>query len=104
MSSPENELILYDDPGGAKQTTLIDLGRIPVGTETTVIKYLKNESKRWPMMNIQLNQTDPEIDVEFPQMLKPESIKAVKITFRPSLGRREPLNITQLFAGELYIG
>jgi len=104
MSEVENELKLYDDPGGAKETSLIDLGRIPVGTETTIIKYLKNESNRWPIMNIQLNQVDPELEVEFPQMLKPKSIKAVKITFRPSIGRREPLNITQLFAGELYIG
>ncbi|UVF62287.1 hypothetical protein [Nitrososphaeria virus YSH_462411] len=99
-----NELKLYDDPGAAKETSIIDLGRIPVGTSTTIIKYLKNESIRWPIMNIQLNQTDPELDVEFPQMLKPGAVKAVKITFTPSIGRREPLNITQLFAGELYIG
>ena len=85
-------------------TTLIDLGRIPVGSETTVTKWLKNESKRWPMMNIQLNETDTELKVEFPQMIPPLGIKAVKITFSPSIGRREPLNITQLFAGELYIG
>lgn len=99
-----NELTLYDDPGATKETSIIDLGRIPVGSETTIIRYLKNESNRWPMMNIQLNETDPELKVEFPQMIPPLGVKAVKITFNPSIGRREPLNITQLFAGELYIG
>jgi len=99
-----HELRLYDDAGAAKLTTSIDLGRIPVGTETTVIRYLKNNSTQWNIMNIQLNQTDPELDVEFPQMLKPQSIKPVKLTFRPSITRREPLNIRQLFGGELWIG
>ena len=74
-----NELVLYDDAGAVKMTTLIDLGRIPVGSETTVTKWLKNESKRWPMMNIQLNETDPELKVEFPQMIPPLGIKAVKL-------------------------
>lgn len=104
MSEVENELVLYDDPGATRITTVIDLGRIPVGTETKIIKYIKNNSDRWPIMNIHLSQTDPEMSVEFPQMLKPNGVKPVKITFRPSLGRREPLNISSLFAGELYIG
>jgi hypothetical protein len=82
----------------------LSVGRIPVGTETTVIRYLKNNSTQWNIMNIQLNQTDPELDMEFPQMLKPQSIKPVKLTFRPSITRREPLNIRQLFGGELWIG
>lgn len=100
----ENELVLYDDPGATKETTIIDLGRIPVGQHTTIIKYLKNESERWPIMNITLNETDKELEVQFPQMLKPLSIKPVMITFTPSLSRREPLIVNQLFAGELYIG
>ena len=103
-NGPENELKLYDDPGGAKLTTRIDLGRIPVGEETSVVKYLKNNSPKWPMMNIALNETDPEVTVDFPQMLKPNSIKPVKITFRPSMRRRIPLNIQHLFVGELWIG
>lgn len=101
---PQNELALYDDPGATKLTTLIDLGRIPVGNHTTIIKYLKNESKQWPIMNITLNETDPELEVQFPEMLKPLAIKPVMITFSPSISRREPLNVNQLFVGELYIG
>jgi len=99
-----NEMQLYEDKDCTVKLDRIDLGRISLGESTEVIAFLKNESDRWPIQNIKLNESDKEVNVHFPEMLVPGEIAQVTIEFHPSLNRRDPLDIKHLFVSELWIG
>lgn len=95
---------LYKDKECTELYERIDLGRLPVGEKTSVTVYLKNESKEWPITKIHLNESDPEVKVDFPQILRPSEIYPLNIEFHPNINRRKPLDVKHLFTGELYIG
>lgn len=101
---PVNELRAYEDLECLKPLDHIDLGRIPVGQVFEKLFYFKNHSNKWPVVNITLNETDSEVRADYPQLVAPGDVAPVKLVFAPSLSRREPLNVTELFRGELWIG
>lgn len=98
------ELKLYADKDKQTELKRIDLGRLAVGQQTEVVVYLANESKKWNITNLKLNEEDEECSIKFPEFLMPGEVAPVTIKFHPSLARREPLDMKHLFSGELWIG
>lgn len=98
------EMRLFADPEGKTPIDTIDLGRIPVGHEKIVEAYIFNMDKRWPITRIRLTKEDPDLRVEFPKFLMAGERARIRIIFTPGLMRREPLDINDLFIGELWIG
>lgn len=103
MSAVE-EMQLFSDKEKLTPLSRIDLGRIPLGKKTEFVAYLSNNSKQWPIQNIKINTSDPEVRISHPELLMPGEAAPVKIEFSPSITRRKPLDISHLFTGELWIG
>jgi len=95
---------MYRDKSCEDELSKIDLGRLPLGESTKIEFYIKNESDRWPIQEIKLNKSDPDVKITFPELLAPSEASLVTIEFMPSLSRREPLDVKHLFQSELWIG
>ena len=82
----------------------IDFGRPDVGTKNVKILQLRNNSI-WEIVNINLDvQKDDDVNILYPKSLKPKESGYVTITWNPKFERRTPLNISQMFTGDLLIG
>jgi len=67
---------------------------------------MKNHSDKWIIQNIQLDKSlnTDEVKITHPELLLPEEVAQVDLTFKPSLKRRDPLYLKGLFLSELWIG
>lgn len=99
------EMQLYEDKDLTKPVTKLSFGRVPVGKSYEKNLYLANHNKRWPIVNIQCNESkDPNVKLIYPEFLKANSFDTVTVQWSPSLSRREALDTPFLFTGDLYIG
>ena len=97
-----NELQLLDN---GEPIDTVDFGRPETGSINQKTLYIHNTDKLWPINNIKLDMvSDPDIKIEYPESLKPNESKEVRISWTPQWNRRTQLNISQLFTGELLVG
>lgn len=88
-----------------KVVDVIDFGRPEVGSKNQKILQLHNKSKTWMINNIQLDITpDKDVKIQYPKQLKPDQYGEIRIDWNPKFERRLPLEISQMFTGELEIG
>lgn len=99
-----NELRLFSDAETNHPVSKINFGRIKIGTTKTETIWMKNMSKEWPLENIISKNTDSQITINFKKRLEKNSVQKVDITWKPSLSRREVLDMEELFEAELVIG
>lgn len=96
---------LYEDIDGRHRAEMMDFGRLKLGVEFSRKFYLINHDKKWPIQNIRLSEKLPEdMKIELPQILMPGERFELKIEFLPSLHRRDPLDLSHLITGDLWIG
>lgn len=96
------DLEIYD---GNTIISEIDFGRPETGSNNFKTLYLKNNSELWPIHNITLTETlDDDILIEYPKQLNPKELSPIIIKWTPKFERRKPLDITQIFSGDLMIG
>lgn len=104
-SEMKPELQLYEDADLTKPVSTLSFGRVPVGKSYEKKLYLANHNPRWPIVNIQCNESkDPNVKINYPEFIRPNSKEEVTIQWAPSLSRREALDTPHLFTGDLYIG
>lgn len=95
------ELELLDN---GKIVESVDFGRPDVGSKNVKVLMLRNNSV-WEIQNIQLDiAKDDDVNILYPKSLKAKESGYVTITWSPKFERRTPLNISQLFSGDLLIG
>jgi len=88
-----------------ESVSIIDFGRPETGSKNIKILQLHNKSTFWEIHNIELDITkDTDYKIDFPKSLRPNEIRDVTVSWKPKFERREPLNISQLFIGDLLIG
>jgi len=103
--SQKLEMELYEDKELTKPVSKHSFGRVPVGRVYEKKLYLANHNTRWPIVNIQCNESkDSNVKITYPEFLKPNSAHEVIIEWSPNLSRREALDTPFLFTGDLYIG
>jgi len=101
----KQEMQLYEDKELSKPVSKHSFGRVPVGKSYEKKLYLANHNTRWPIVNIQCNESkDPNVKITYPEFLKANSYDSVIIQWSPNLSRREALDTPFLFTGDLYIG
>ena len=99
-----SELRLFEDYEGTKPVKILEFDRKYVGTINKKTYFLKNIDNDWPIDNITLNNSETELDFEYPKKLEPMEVKVVEVIWKPGIDRRKPLNTKHLFVGELLIG
>ena len=105
MSTEQPEMQLYEDAELTKPVTKLSFGRVPVGKSYEKKLYLANHNTKWPIVNIQCNESkDPQLKITYPEFLQPGTSSTVTVQWAPSLSRRESLDTPHLFTGDLYIG
>jgi len=97
-----DELKFFEDEALTTPITIVDFKRKDVGETHQLTVYMTNIDKVWPIMNISTSMLDKQLDLDFPEMLSPEQVAPLIITWTPSLDRRVPLDITEVFDAELF--
>ena len=98
------EMQLFEDRELKRKAVKIDWGRPEVGSKNEVVLWLANFDKKWVLSNIQCTENDPDIHITHPTAIPAEGVAAVTIEWSPKIKRREPLDVTHLLTGELWIG
>jgi len=98
------ELKFFSDKSQQEPITEVDFKRVDVGETHQRTIYMANISPDWPIVNISRTLVDRQLAIDFPERLSPNEISSVRITWSPSLNRREPLDIKEVFDAELWIG
>jgi len=99
-------LAVYEDKDCKIPVNKMDFGRLVLGESYGYTWYMKNLSDKWIVQNITLNQSlnTDEVKISHPELLLPNEVAQIDLTFKPSLKRREPLYSKGLFESELWIG
>jgi len=82
----------------------LDLGRVSLGESTKYTVYMKNTDKDWAIHNIKIENTNPELRFEAPEILKPNEVREVNVYWTPKLSNRKPLRAEFKFSGDIFIG
>ena len=108
MNEVNNEtyMAIYTDKELTKPLNKMDFGRLTLGESYTFTWYMKNLSEKWIIQNIMLNQSlnTEEITISHPELLLPQEVAQIDLTFKPSIKRRDELFSKGLFESELWIG
>lgn len=99
-----NELRIFSDVEATNPISIVEFTRTEVGTTKTKTVWMKNISKDWPIEEIDVEPNDKQITYDYPKTLEKDTVKKVIITWKPSLSRREVLDVEDIFTGELLIG
>jgi len=95
---------LFADENATKVVESLDLGRIELGKTTKYKLYMKNMDAEWTINNLKIENLNPELEFDYPNMLQAGQVKEVYIYWTPKLDSRKPLNTNFKFSGEIYIG
>jgi hypothetical protein len=82
----------------------LDLGRVDLGKTIKYTMYMKNTDVEWPMNNIHIENTNPELRFEYPEYLQANEVKEINIFWTPKLNSRKPLDTKFKFTGDILIG
>ena len=100
-----DKLGLYMDQDLKTTISIVNFGRLEVGSKNEKILYLNNGSEQWPINNIKLDmELDQDLKIEHPVFLAPNETKSVLIYWNPKIERRTPLEQNIIFSGDLIIG
>ena len=53
----------------------LDLGRVSLGETIKYTMFIKNTDTEWPVHNVKIENTNPELRFEVPEMLKADEVK-----------------------------
>ena len=95
---------LFVDQETTKVVESLDLGRVELCKSIKYKMYIKNTDEQWAVHNIKLENTNPELKFDFPEILKPNEVREMFVYWTPKLDSRKPLNAEFKFTGEVYIG
>ena len=95
---------IYLDVKGDRVIESLDLGRVSLGESTKYTVYMKNTDPEWAIHNIKIENTNPELRFESPEMLKPNEVREVHVFWTPKLSNRKPLRAEFKFSGDIFIG
>ena len=99
-----SELQVFKDESLKEFVGVIDWGDIEIGDSKSIECYVYNASNLYEIIDIQQIIPDKDLSISgLPQTLAPLHKNKIKITFKPSLQRREALNVATAFKGKLKI-
>ena len=99
-----DEIQLFADAQLKKPIDKLVLPRIPLGEIREYSFFIHNGSDRWPLHNVEIPNTIPEVKFFVPQQVKPNDTVEVKIKVQGALARREPIQLSSMVRSELWIG
>jgi len=100
----DGELHFYEDAELKHPIKTINWGRLPVGKKYEKTIYMANPDKEWPIVNITLNTNDEMLQVEYPQVLRPNGKAEIKLSMDVLFSQNKGLAVAQMFTGEMFIG
>ena len=95
---------IYLDKETNQVVESLDLGRVSLGETIKYTMFIKNTDTEWPVHNIKIENDNPELRFEAPEMLKANEVKEVYVFWTPKLDSRRPLRTEFKFSGDTYIG
>jgi hypothetical protein len=95
---------IYTDSETTKTIEALDLGRVLLGETKKYTVFIKNTDSEWPVHNIKIENTNPELRFEAPQTLEANEVKEVAVYWTPKLDSRKPLRTEFKFSGDIFIG
>lgn len=95
---------LFVDEDTTKVVESLDLGRVELGNTIKYKIYMKNTDPEWAVHNIKLENNNPELKFDYPQILRANEVKEVFVYWTPKLDSRKPLETEFKFTGEIFIG
>ncbi|MDC4218594.1 MAG: hypothetical protein MT336_05650 [Candidatus Nitrosopumilus limneticus] len=95
---------IYTDKQTDNVIEAVDLGRVSLGETVKYTMYMKNTDIQWPVHNIRVQNVNPELRFEIPEILKANEVKEIFVYWTPKLDSREPLLTKFEFSGDLFIG
>ena len=95
---------IYTDKEASTVVEALDLGRVPLGETIKYTVFIKNTDTQWPVHNIKIENSNPELRFESPEMLEANEVKEVLVYWTPKLDSRTPLRTEFKFSGDVYIG
>ena len=98
------EIEIYLTESLDKLATSLDLGRVEMGKTVKYSIFLNNPDKEWPITNLAIENTNPELKFEIPLILKPGQVTEGHIFWSPKKGSRKPLITDFKISGELWVG
>jgi len=100
-----SHLKAYEDKSLQQPLRKLPFTRTEIGDSTDITIYLHNTSEKWPVLNIEHNQTHPDVTVQgIPQILNPKQSVPIKVLYRPSLNTDDPSSGFLDIDSELHIG
>lgn len=82
----------FEDENGTKELKNLDFGIVEVSKERKKIIYMKNNSV-YILNNIQISSKEKEINIKYPESLKPNEISPIEVSWKAPFAKR-PLNST----------
>ena len=95
---------IYTDSETTNTIEALDLGRVLLGETKKYTVFIKNTDTEWPVHNIKIENTNPELRFEAPQTLEANEVKEVSVYWTPKLDSRKPLRTEFKFSGDIFIG
>jgi|TARA_R110000737_G_scaffold54598_1_gene76908 hypothetical protein len=95
---------IYTDKQTDNVIESLDLGRVSLGETIKYTMFMKNTDTQWPVHNIKIENANPELRFDIPDMLKANEVKEVFVYWTPKLDSREPLLTKFEFSGDVFIG
>ena len=95
---------IYTDAQTTNTIEALDLGRVLLGETKKYTVFIKNTDTQWPVHNINIENTNPELRFEAPQTLEANEVKEVDVYWTPKLDSRKPLRTEFKFSGDIFIG
>lgn len=95
---------IYTDKDTSNIIESLDLGRVLLGETKKYTVFIKNTDANWPVHNIKIENTNPELRFEYPPILEANTVAEVYVYWTPKLDSRKPLKTEFKFSGDIYIG
>lgn len=95
---------IYTDSQTEKVIESLNLGRVLLGETKKYTLFMKNTDTNWPVHNIKIENTNPELRFEYPQSMEANEVKELNIYWTPKLDSRKPLRTEFKYSGDIYIG
>ena len=69
---------IYTDKQTDNVIEAVDLGRVSLGETVKYTMYMKNTDIQWPVHNIRVQNVNPELRFEIPEILKANGNEVIK--------------------------
>lgn len=100
-----HQLKFYYDSQLRQPVDIFDFGNVEIGDSNTLVFYMTNTSKMWPIVDIKAEIKSIECEMlELPEKLKPDQTVKVHYKCTPDIDIDDPINFFTKIKGRLEIG